>query len=56
MYLAQIDKLHDITSENNDSVSFQRDQDLVPPTLLMEATTVVLSEATRMWDLRGMSK
>ena len=56
MYLAQMDRLCDTASKNKDSVSFQRDQDRVPPTLLINATTVVLSEATRMWDLVGKTK
>ena len=51
-----MDRLSDIVRENKDSVSFQRDHNLIPPTLLMHATTVVLSNATRMWDLRGKSK
>ena len=45
--LARLEMLSVIKVENNHLVSFHRDQDLVPTTLLMYATTVVLSMATR---------
>ena len=54
--LALMEILSVITSEYKDSVSFQRDQDRIPPTLLMHATTVELSDATWTLALGGMLK